>query len=417
MSARLAALRYCFAMVLVYVVIASASRRGVYADESSLTPCHCTVGAGCINNTCYIDDSEPREQCLVSFLYEPPRYACLKESILHATRCVEISPGQLTRCCRRVAFCNVDFSGPVPTEPALLVTTADPETTTASSALSTATVASISAVAFCILIICLLLMVCIRRRQKHWEELRAGRVVHGPLEEGPWAEDGCAGIGDGGSSSGRGPLVLDARTLSREFESRTKVSTGRYGDILRARWRSRFVSIKTFKLKDEEAFKWEKGLYLSFGLNHNHLLEFIAADTQDCQLETQQWLVTAHHDNGTLLRFLRAAHPSYDFILACQLARSIASGLAYLHSSIAGAARAKSSAAAAAAAGSEMMGMGNKPSIAHCALSSDVILIKSDMTCCLSDLTMATQLATDSKTILNTAPVLSKVKPRVGKQE
>ena len=115
MSARLAALRYCFAMVLVYVVIASASRRGVYADESSLTPCHCTVGAGCINNTCYIDDSEPREQCLVSFLYEPPRYACLKESILHATRCVEISPGQLTRCCRRVAFCNVDFSGPVPT--------------------------------------------------------------------------------------------------------------------------------------------------------------------------------------------------------------------------------------------------------------------------------------------------------------
>ena len=270
--------------------------------------------------------------------------------------------------------------------------------------LSTAIVIAVCIIGVSFIVISLGIAFYCHSRQKNLESSLKPTPLTDAVSNGHTTPTGADG-----DSSGKGMVELEIRTIYREFERQVKISTGRYGDMYKASWRGSDVTIKTFQLKDEEAFKWEKGLYWIYGLRHSHLVGCIAADTMARGPVTQQWLVTTYHAKGTLLDFLRGDHPEFNFAIACQFGSSIANGLAYLHSAVAGAKRS----ARAPKPMTNFLGTGTKPSIAHCALSSDVILIKDDMTCCLSDLTMATQLACDSNEILHTQPVLSKVSMHV----
>ena len=81
------------------------------------------------------------------------------------------------------------------------------------------------------------------------------------------------------------------------------------------------------------------------------------------------WLITEYHENGSLADYLKKRVVNWQEL--CSMAGSMAGGLAYLHT--------------------ELQGARFKPCIAHRDVKSKNVLVKKDLTCCLSDFGLATK--------------------------
>ena len=80
------------------------------------------------------------------------------------------------------------------------------------------------------------------------------------------------------------------------------------------------------------------------------------------------WLVFDYHENGSLFDYLQLHHLTWDELFS--LCLSAAAGLGHLHSI-------------------HRLPESYKPAIAHRDLKSKNILVKKDMTCCISDFGLA----------------------------
>lgn len=102
-------------------------------------------------------------------------------------------------------------------------------------------------------------------------------------------------------------------------------------------------------------------------LRHNSVLGFIAADLYSTGSQTQLWLITDYHANGSVYDFLQGN--TIDLPMLHRMALSTVSGLAHLHA--------------------EIVGVQGKPAIAHRDLKSRNVLVKKDGTCAIADLGLA----------------------------
>ncbi|CAH1788585.1 unnamed protein product [Owenia fusiformis] len=177
-------------------------------------------------------------------------------------------------------------------------------------------------------------------------------------------------------SSGSGLPLLVQRTVARQIQLYETIGLGRYGKVLRGRWRGENVAVKIVQAREEQSWSRESELYQTSMLRHENILGFIAADNKDVGPWTELWLVTDYHENGSLFDYLNKYEIDTPGMI--KLVTSTASGLAHLHM--------------------EIVGVQGKPAIAHRDLKSKNILVKWNHTCCIADLGLAVrhESATDT---------------------
>lgn len=117
----------------------------------------------------------------------------------------------------------------------------------------------------------------------------------------------------------------------------------------------------------------ERDIFLKFKLKHENLVNFIGAERRNQDTIPQYWLVTEYHQNGSLASYLLNNILSKDVFL--KMLYSTIRGLVYLHTNL--------------------QASSGKPMIAHRDLKPANILVKKDLSCCISDLGLAIVLEED----------------------
>ena len=148
-----------------------------------------------------------------------------------------------------------------------------------------------------------------------------------------------------------------------------QIEIGRFGIFYNGFYEGKEVALKKFVEGNHSAWLWESFIYTSVLQPHENILAFVTsamvAEAANCSPEL--WLVTKYHEFGSLQDYLRR-HVIHGRIFL-QMAASMSSGLAYLHS--------------------EHSGNQVKVPLAHCNLSSRNIFVKENLSCCIGDFRLA----------------------------
>lgn len=147
-----------------------------------------------------------------------------------------------------------------------------------------------------------------------------------------------------------------------------QVGRGRFATVWKASMNNATVAVKSFSVFSVESWNHEKDIYTTPLFQHGCLLQFLGAEQKTVGYETEYWLVTAYHEYGCLLDFLRVRTISLDNL--CVMAESIAMGLAHLHSAF------------------TRNGV-YKPAIVHRDFKSKNVLVKEDLSCVICDFGLA----------------------------
>lgn len=173
-----------------------------------------------------------------------------------------------------------------------------------------------------------------------------------------------------GSGSGAGVPQLLQRTIARQIKLIYPcIGKGRFGEVYKGMWRDEYIAVKTFNSADEKSWENECNIYNTSGFRHENILGFIASDNIDRGTYTELWIITEYHHNGSLYDYLNLATLKQNPIDTLKMMLSIVNGLDHLHTAI--------------------ESCTGKPALAHCDLKSKNILVKADLTCCISDLGLA----------------------------
>lgn len=145
---------------------------------------------------------------------------------------------------------------------------------------------------------------------------------------------------------------------------------GRFGAVWKAQFLTEYVAVKIFPLQDKSSWKTEQDIYQLPLMKHENILRFIAVEKRGDNLNTELWLITEFHENGSLYDFLKGNILTYAEVL--KIAETMCRGLAYLHDDIPG-----------------VKGMDGKPAIAHRDFKSKNVLIRKDLSACVADFGLA----------------------------
>ncbi|KAI6214169.1 Receptor protein serine/threonine kinase [Aphelenchoides besseyi] len=191
----------------------------------------------------------------------------------------------------------------------------------------------------------------------------------GPVE----SEKSCGSemTWESGSGSDSGLVTLNQRTIALNLTLMEMVARGRYGEVRRALYRGTVVAVKMFYTTEEESWKNERDIYQTEMLNHENILQFVAADiSSTADALTQMLLVTDYHPLGSLYDYLRQRGP-LELGEGLNYAQSIVAGLEHMHYAL----------------------LGNegrrKPEIAHRDLKSKNVIVKRPGVCCIADFGLA----------------------------
>ncbi|XP_068687561.1 bone morphogenetic protein receptor type-1B-like [Montipora foliosa] len=170
------------------------------------------------------------------------------------------------------------------------------------------------------------------------------------------------------------------RTIARQLTLLEAIGSGTYGEVWHARWRDRDVAVKVFLSHCESSWKRETEIYQTVSLRHESILGFIASDiTSGTDQQTNMYIITDYHPFGSLCDFLKFHTLSADIMT--NLALSASKGLSHLHTEIQG----------TIATG--------KPAMAHRDISSNNILVKANLTCCLADFGLAVRHSSETEEV------------------
>jgi bone morphogenetic protein receptor type-1B len=155
------------------------------------------------------------------------------------------------------------------------------------------------------------------------------------------------------------------------------IGRGRYGEVIRAKWRGEDVAVKVFATTEEASWIREQEVYQTVLLRHENILGYIAADIRGTGGITQMLLITDFHENGSLHDFLSIR--ILDELAMLRLMHTAISGICHLHT--------------------EVTGKMGKPAIAHRDIKSKNILVKRDGTCVIADFGLSVRYDSSTKEI------------------
>ena len=150
------------------------------------------------------------------------------------------------------------------------------------------------------------------------------------------------------------------------------VNVGQFGCVWKATYNNNEVAVKIIQAHEKPSWNTEKTMY-QYNLDHDNILKFYSAEKRlsDSNM-IQYWIVTQYHANGSLADYLSSN--TLDWTLMLQLGISMTQGIAYLHEEI-------------------MTETIRKPIIAHRDIKSRNVLVKDNLTCCISDFGSACQFS------------------------
>uniref|UniRef100_A0A1I7TTE6 receptor protein serine/threonine kinase n=1 Tax=Caenorhabditis tropicalis TaxID=1561998 RepID=A0A1I7TTE6_9PELO len=191
-------------------------------------------------------------------------------------------------------------------------------------------------------------------------------------------DEKSAMIEDSGSGSGQAALLQ--RTVRQDLTIIKTIGQGRYGEVRKALYRGSYVAVKTFYTTDEDSWKNERDVYQTNMINHENILQFVAADIwSEEDSMTKMLLITDYHELGSLSDYL-CREETLTADEALRLIHSCICGIEHLHASVQG------------------TGSFRKPEIAHRDIKSKNIIVKRPNVCCIADLGLA--LRYQNETIL-----------------
>ena len=206
---------------------------------------------------------------------------------------------------------------------------------------------------------------CLRRRKLRRENNR--RSTAGMMEAKPTGEMDVMMDLTITSGSGSGLPFLIQRTVARTIKITEMIGNGRYGQVFLGYYQGEPVAVKKFASRDEKSWVRETEIYNTLLLRHDNILGFFASDMVSNNGVTELWLITQYHQYGSLYDYLNREAISNKVLL--QMAISVCSGLAHLHT--------------------ELFGTQAKPAIAHRDIKTKNILVKNNKTCCIADFGLA----------------------------
>lgn len=177
-------------------------------------------------------------------------------------------------------------------------------------------------------------------------------------------------VSDSGLGSGSSTCNIDFQ----ELQLQNVLKCGRFGVVWKAKFRGEDVAVKIFQDADRTTWLTEKDYLQDPSLAHDHIVQFIAADTKEIGDGREYWLVMTYYERGNLSDFLKGSILTWNNMLS--LGKCLVSAVAYLHSE------------------SDTDGV-RKISVAHRDIKSANVLVRSDHTCVLADFGMGIRLRED----------------------
>lgn len=158
---------------------------------------------------------------------------------------------------------------------------------------------------------------------------------------------------------------------TRPVKWRHIVSHGQFGCVWRATYEGNDAAVKIIQAQEKSSWITEKTMYQNYSLVHENILKFYSAEKRlsDGGM-VQYWIVTQYHSNGSLSDYLRANILDWDGMLRLMI--SMTKGLTFLHTE-------------------NFSSNPVKPIISHRDFKSRNVLVKDDLTCCISDFGSACQ--------------------------
>lgn len=179
------------------------------------------------------------------------------------------------------------------------------------------------------------------------------------------------------SGSGSGQAALIQRTVRQDLTIIKTIGQGRYGEVRKALYRGSYVAVKTFYTTDEDSWKNERDVYQTNMINHENILQFVAADIwSEEDSMTKMLLITDYHELGSLSDYL-CREETLTTDEALRLIHSCICGIEHLHAAVHG------------------TGSFRKPEIAHRDIKSKNIIVKRPNVCCIADLGLALRYQND----------------------
>ena len=143
------------------------------------------------------------------------------------------------------------------------------------------------------------------------------------------------------------------------------LSQGQFCIVRKGRMGYKDVAVKIFPItqcsKPTPSAITEEDIYMTCKLSHENILKFIGKHVHEEGNQQQLWLVTEYIEQGSLSDFLKRNTINWENLF--HMAQGMALGMGYLHAEIPKV----------------------KPSIAHRDMKSKNILVKNNLTCCISD--------------------------------
>ncbi|WKY06987.1 hypothetical protein Q1695_006850 [Nippostrongylus brasiliensis] len=209
-----------------------------------------------------------------------------------------------------------------------------------------------------------------KRRENFWKWIPLVNKPKQQKDSLPSAELEPMYHDDSGSGSGSGHAAMVQRTVANDLIVERIIGKGRYGEVRLARFRGSLVAVKSFYTTEEDSWNNEREIYETQMLNHENILQFVAADIYSMDSFTQMILVTDYHPLGSLYDYLQQEQ-ALSTQEALQLAYSSICGIEHLHASVIG------------------TGSRRKPQIAHRDIKSKNIIVKRPGMCCMADFGLA----------------------------
>lgn len=140
---------------------------------------------------------------------------------------------------------------------------------------------------------------------------------------------------------------------------------GKYGSVWKGKINEDEVAVKIFQANNKQYFINERNIYTTPLIESPALLNYFGSDERHTLEESMQYfLVLSIAPSGCLQDWLQSN--TFDYKTFCNMVQSVSRGLSHLHTEL-------------------QLGEDMKPCIVHRDLNSRNILIKPDLTCCLSD--------------------------------